>query len=375
MSLQAVGWLSSKLGINIDGRNDADEKNPAFPSHFTGSGSTLDTYLHKINNAVFGRDIDAPPSSFAAAVGLDGGSSTNDSTPGNRGADNTGSGSRGGEDVELDENGLPVSKNWYYYDKELSRWNVSPEAPPHIKQEFERRLKEEEEEREGRNVIPPPPPPPPPLPPPSSSSLPSSSAATTPMASMANGTSLYNNSSLPSGAMPPQGIHPQGLFGTRGILGGSQHSPQYALPSYFNTIESSTNTLETQQPMSMQPQPHQQMQYQHPVQYSNFQQQQQQHVQQVEHVQQQQQHLYQHQHVQFPLPSPEHRNQQQPQYHQQLESHQTQGVPPPPPQLQQQQHQQHQFPTSGYPTGEQSTGSHLPQYPSFHGQQSLHPLR
>ncbi|KAF5219487.1 hypothetical protein ECC02_007532 [Trypanosoma cruzi] len=217
MSRQAVGWLSSKLGINIDGRTETEEKTDSalFPSHgFSSAAMKIDMCLHKINDAVFGRDSDSGAGGESNFIG---------------GSSGVGATS-GGEEVELDENGLPITKNWYYFDKELNRWNVSPEAPAAIKEEYERRLKEDEDEREGRNFVPPPPLPPPPAPP------------LQPF--VGEHPSMYPRGGLfPTGAPPtPQqqqqnqqhGTHPQGLFGIQSSMGTPHHRPQYAMPKYFD---------------------------------------------------------------------------------------------------------------------------------------------
>ncbi|KEG11606.1 hypothetical protein DQ04_02451080 [Trypanosoma grayi] len=280
MSLQAVGWLSSKLGINIDGRTDAseDKTTEALSHHaFAGTAAKFDMCLHKINDAVFGRDNENNASSGGGGESVLAGINT--SSPGN------------GDEVELDENGLPISKNWYYFDKELNRWNVSPDAPAHIKQEYEHRLKEEEDEREGRNVPPPPPPPPPPM------SMPGGRAP------------MYASSGhFPHAATPQQGVaHPQGLFGTPSAGGHSQHRPQYAVPNYFETAKAPMNTAEApqfaqqQSPLEQtlrQQQPQQQQMPPPPTQY-------QQHMQYHQEPQQYQQHtLFPQQHYKEQLPSP-----------------------------------------------------------------------
>jgi hypothetical protein len=122
MALQAVGWLSSKLGVNIAGRGGEKEEQP--------------TMFTQISDTVFG--------------GTTSGTVTSEG--------------------EVDANGLPVGRNWYYYDEELKRFNVHPSAPEHIKAEHARQVAAMEAEKscQGSPTVAPPPPPPPMLPPPGS---------------------------------------------------------------------------------------------------------------------------------------------------------------------------------------------------------------
>ncbi|KAH8619088.1 hypothetical protein ERJ75_000192500 [Trypanosoma vivax] len=217
MSLKAVGWLSTKLGIDISGRNS----DTASHCSVAGTSSTLGTCFNKLNDAVFG-------------------SNNNDGF--GKGSDvfeapfaNTGSSNRlpqSPDNVELDENGLPVSKNWYYFDEKLGRWNVSPEAPDSIKAEFQQRLQEEENERTGKNVVlPPPPPPPPPV---------STAPGPVPQAP------LFAMGKCDSTTPYAHGLHPQGVFGTQQSTSGAHQRVQYAVPDYFGTTAPSEAYLDAQ---------------------------------------------------------------------------------------------------------------------------------
>ncbi|CCW71081.1 unnamed protein product [Phytomonas sp. Hart1] len=60
---------------------------------------------------------------------------------------------------ELDENGLPVTQNWYYYDKQMGHWNVSPDAPEAVRQKHIEKLRAEANRMDPTQVTLPPPPP------------------------------------------------------------------------------------------------------------------------------------------------------------------------------------------------------------------------
>lgn len=118
MAVQALGWLSSKLGVNIDGRTKEPDN-----SMMSALGSTM-----------FGGD--------ASDTGV----------------------RRDADGHAIDENGLPVGRDWYYYDEQLGRFNVRPDAPAHIRDEHARQVAAMEAEKNGsvsKEPIPPPPPPPP----------------------------------------------------------------------------------------------------------------------------------------------------------------------------------------------------------------------
>ena len=75
--------------------------------------------------------------------------------------------------TEVDDQGLPVGRDWYYYDEQLGRFSVRPEAPAHIREEHARQVAAMEAERAGiKTEVAPPPPPPPPPPSDSASPLP-----------------------------------------------------------------------------------------------------------------------------------------------------------------------------------------------------------
>jgi hypothetical protein len=184
MALQAVGWLSKSLGINIAGRSDeaaAASASPPVPQDDTNyfgvrqapQPSALNLYMSTVSEMMFGGASGQSKPDQQRSVQA----------------------SRGDvvEQCEVDEQGLPVARNWYYYDQALGRWNVAPDAPEPIKREFAERLRLEEEERSGNKAALAPPPPPPPPPPP----------------------------------MSP--------FGPPGGTARSPVTPQYAMPSYFQT--------------------------------------------------------------------------------------------------------------------------------------------
>ena len=141
--MHAVRWLGQNLGVDISGRSGAS---PSTTSPGTvgaqqtdlrsiSNSSSVEAYFSKVSNVIFGQQA-APGAGEEAPKCC--------------------------EDVELDENGLPVSKNWYYFDPQLQRWNVAPDAPQRVKDEFAQRLREEDDERTGAKKFPDPPPPPPP---------------------------------------------------------------------------------------------------------------------------------------------------------------------------------------------------------------------
>ncbi len=56
---------------------------------------------------------------------------------------------RDADGAEIDENGLPVGRDWYYYDTTLGRYNVKPDAPAHIREENARQVAAYNAEQEG----------------------------------------------------------------------------------------------------------------------------------------------------------------------------------------------------------------------------------
>ncbi|SCU71210.1 uncharacterized protein TEOVI_000279000 [Trypanosoma equiperdum] len=217
MSLQAVGWLSTKLGINIGGRGASGDGSTLESRPGSAGASRIDTCLHKLTDVVFGSGDNSHGG--VGNLGLDAPFS---------GACNSGAHSACNSDkVELDENGLPVSKNWYYFDKELNRWNVSPDAPESIKAEFQQRLQEEELERSGEKAVPLPPPPP--------MQRGSSSFVGAPLSRVNQGGQPFV-----SGLSQQPGSYGHGPFGTQRSTGNIPHRPQYALPDYFATTSAPT---------------------------------------------------------------------------------------------------------------------------------------
>ena len=165
MALQAVGWLSKSLGLNIAGRSTDDESSTAttVPANSTGVAgqaqqepenyfgaaqqhrpSAVETYMSQMSSLVFGT---APGQQQESSKSAQASQPSRDVV----------------ENCEVDEQGLPKSRNWYYYDKSLGRWNVAPDAPEQIKKEHAERLRQEEEEKSGVKAFPAPPPPPPPM--------------------------------------------------------------------------------------------------------------------------------------------------------------------------------------------------------------------
>lgn len=199
--MHAVDWLSSKLGLNIGGRSLDDSKTPTVSTSvageedisFTGSPTSLPTQ----------KSLEEKLSRYWRCVnhkvsGLMGGGGRCGPTTGG-GIFGTEADNAAGENTELDENGLPLTKNWFFFDQELNRWAVTPDAPESIRREFEQKLQEEEATRLGYNTVAPPPPPP---------------------------------------RMTTSHSGPTTLFGD----GGNQNehhshirNPQYAMPNYFNS--------------------------------------------------------------------------------------------------------------------------------------------
>jgi hypothetical protein len=156
MAMKAVGWLSNNLGWNISGRADPQPQQqssaPVEQNQPAGTPTQLERYMASVSNVVFGGDGGSGSTSaslhpFANIGGNETPKQTVDEVV---------------EHVELDEQGLPKTRNWYYYDEALGRWNVHPDAPQSVKAEFAERLRQEEEEKNKAARFPEPPPPPPP---------------------------------------------------------------------------------------------------------------------------------------------------------------------------------------------------------------------
>lgn len=258
MSMNAVGWLTSKFGVDIAGRKGeevnegraTDSPAPSqmdfssgrlpsinnsngdpFGSPTAGTESAVGRYWKQASSAVT-QYIGAintgggggPGRDFASLVGDTAGSQPSSNGNGGGGGGLFGTGDANArENTDIDENGLPVSKNWYSYNKELRRWDVTPEAPESIKREHAQKLREAEEDRLGLHRVAPPPP--------------------------------------PSGAGPrAPGMHgapQQSMFG--GLAGGPRPAgPQYAVPDFFNTSAPPPQQQQRQQ----YPAPQQQLQHQ-----------------------------------------------------------------------------------------------------------------
>lgn len=132
MALQAVGWLSSKLGVNMTGKGEPKNSTDGGAETQRGGGGGV---LDVISDTVFGASGSGENKRYAA------------------------------DGTEVDEQGLPVGRDWYYYDETLGRFNVRPDAPAEVREEHARQVAAYEAEKNGASqaVAPPPPPPPPPV--------------------------------------------------------------------------------------------------------------------------------------------------------------------------------------------------------------------
>ncbi|KAG5475350.1 hypothetical protein LSCM1_03463 [Leishmania martiniquensis] len=194
MSVRAVGWLQSKLGLDIGGRGSGDGDSGTLGGGELAGFSTTENRSYSTDPiaAVAG---DSDPSLGGGGQG-GGGAGTfsglasglesklgqvwkqasdkathywNTSMRGRTNNDPFGfgpAGSQGGmkgnamtdDRPELDENGLPVTRNWYYYDTQLGRWTVSRDAPESVQREYYEKLEEANRERMGEKKAGPPPP-------------------------------------------------------------------------------------------------------------------------------------------------------------------------------------------------------------------------
>ncbi|CAG9576718.1 conserved hypothetical protein [Leishmania major strain Friedlin] len=224
MSIRAVCWLQSKLGLDIGGRSSGDDGSGTLGSGELAGFSTTQNRSYSTDPVA---TVNGTPESSRNDRGIGGGAGTFSGlasgwdlklgqvwrqasdkatqywntnmrrrgstdpfgfrTAGAQG--DFGGNTAAGDNPELDENGLPVTRNWYYYDVQLGRWTVSRDAPESVQQEYYEKLEEAERERLGQKKVGPPPP-----------------------AAIAGG--------------PPP------LLGAAGGGHGSQ-SPHYAIPDYF----------------------------------------------------------------------------------------------------------------------------------------------
>lgn len=123
MAMEAVGWLSGKLGLDIAGRNkEVDRKE---------SKDSVGGVFSQWSTTLFGGGADP-------RVGTD------------------------GEALKLDREGLPQGRDWFRYDEALKRWVPTEHAPANVHEEHAARVRQEEEEAAGGKKFPAPPPPPPP---------------------------------------------------------------------------------------------------------------------------------------------------------------------------------------------------------------------
>jgi hypothetical protein len=158
MAMKAVGWLSNNLGWNISGRSQAPPDAPSegqphqqpAETQPVGSPTQLERYMSNVSSVVFGGSGQQQAQSSNPFANI-GGSNEQQQQK----VDEV-------DNAELDEQGLPKTRNWYYYDEALQRWNVHPNAPASVKAEYAERLRQEEEEKNKAMRFPEPPPPPPP---------------------------------------------------------------------------------------------------------------------------------------------------------------------------------------------------------------------
>ncbi|CAJ1989981.1 protein of unknown function - conserved [Leishmania donovani] len=224
MSIRAVCWLQSKLGLDIGGRSSGDDGSGTLGSGELAGFSTTQNRSYSTDPVA---TVNGDPEPSRSGRGIGGGAGTfsglasgwesklglvwrqasdkatqywNTNMRRRGSKDPFGFGPAGaqgdfggntaaGDNPELDENGLPVTRNWYYYDAQLGRWTVSRDAPESVQQEYYEKLEEAERERLGQKKVGPPPP-----------------------------TAI-------AGGPPP-------LLGAAGGGHGSQ-SPHYAIPDYF----------------------------------------------------------------------------------------------------------------------------------------------
>nr|CAJ2475748.1 unnamed protein product [Leishmania braziliensis] len=222
MSIRAVGWLQSKLGLDIGGRGPGGEELVGFSTTqnlscskdpVAAANGDLEPGLSGGGNGGGGVGaLSSLASEWESKLGQMWKQASDKATQywshnmvGRAGNDPFGfgpAGSQGGLDgnsatgdtPELDESGLPVTRNWYYYDAQLGRWTVSRDAPDSVQREYYEKLEEVERGQLGQKTVAPPPPPPP---------------------------------TATAGRSPPL------LGATGGARGG--HSLHYALPDYFGT--------------------------------------------------------------------------------------------------------------------------------------------
>ena len=151
MSLQAVGWLSKSLGLNVAGRAPEEDGGGMEKTETTNQDGVDDLFgapkptatqrlgrlVGTMGQYVFGASSEEPTAAAPAKP---------------KHEDDT---------VDFDENGLPRTRNWYVYDDASQCWVVTDDAPENVKREYELKKKAIEEERLGlkKAVAPPPPPP------------------------------------------------------------------------------------------------------------------------------------------------------------------------------------------------------------------------
>ncbi|CBZ28213.1 conserved hypothetical protein [Leishmania mexicana MHOM/GT/2001/U1103] len=193
MSIRAVCWLQSKLGLDIGGRSSGDDGGGTLGSGELAGFSTTQNRSYS-TDPVATVNGNPEPSQSGHGIGSAAGTfsglangwesklgqvwrqasdkatqywNTNMRRRGSKdpfgfgpaGAQGDfGGNTAAGDNPELDENGLPVTRNWYYYDAQLGRWTVSRDAPESVQREYYEKLEEAERERLGQKKVAPPPP-------------------------------------------------------------------------------------------------------------------------------------------------------------------------------------------------------------------------
>ena len=138
MAVQAFGWLSSKLGVDIAGRDQGatgtlgagqaqgePDQNQQAQQALAGAGPPQENFMASIGNSIFGESAGA------------------NAAP---------------------KDGLPEERNWFVYDDEKKMYVPTPEAPAHVHEEHREKVAAHERQKSGVSDFPDPPPPPPPMP-------------------------------------------------------------------------------------------------------------------------------------------------------------------------------------------------------------------
>ena len=168
MAVEALGWLGSKCGVDFGGK----KKSPAAEER----GGTEGMFT-KMNDAVFGSGQAPEGNQGDPLANIQDGQDGPQPPPLPPQGTTSPPAQRGGprrvdaEGVEVDENGLPLERNYYFFNKEKGIWDVTDDAPESVKQEHAAKLAEL---TAPKAELPPPPPPPPSMPTPQVSASPTS---------------------------------------------------------------------------------------------------------------------------------------------------------------------------------------------------------